>query len=130
MAEVAGAVAGARKAIATKFSVRDQDINIKIVPVEVFNGMTEKVNDNTATLVQDGQTFIALKKVNGAWKIALGELLKKGGKSTEQTMKELHGSISRVAQVAKDIESGKFTSAEEAAKAVSEAVPTRDEAAK
>jgi len=128
MAQVAGAVASARKAVVAKFNVRDQDLNIRIIPAGVFSGMTEKVDDDTASLMQDGQTIIVLKKVNGAWKVALGELLKQGGKTTDQTMKELHGSIGRVGQVAKDVESGKFTDAGEAAKAISEAVPSRDEA--
>jgi hypothetical protein len=127
MAQVVAGVAAARKAIVTKFKVRDQDLNIHVIPVEVFNGMTEKVDEDSATLEQDGQTVVVLKKISGAWKIALGELLKQGGKTIEQTLKELHGSIQRVEQVARDVESGKFTSADEAAKAVSEAVPSRDE---
>jgi len=126
MADVAGAVAAARKAIVSKFKVRDQDVNVHIIPVEMFNAMTEKVEADNATIMQDHEVFMVLKKVNGAWKIPLGELLKKGGKTTDQTMTDLHGSIDRVGQVTSQIESGKFTTAEEAAKAISEAVPTRD----
>jgi len=128
MAEVAGAVAGARKAVVTKFNVRDRDLNIQIVPVGVFSAMTERIENDTASLVQDGQVIIVLKKVSGAWKVALGELLKQGGKTTDRTMSDLKGSIERVGQVAKDVESGKFTSADLAAKAISEAVPSRDDA--
>lgn len=125
MADVAAAVAAARKAIVSKFNVRDQDINVHIIPVEMFNSMTEKVEADTATVMQGQEVFMALKKVNGTWKIPLGELLKKGGKTTDQTMADLRGSIDRVGQVTKEIESGKFTNADEAAKAISEAVPTR-----
>ena len=91
MTEVVNAVAGARKAIVVKFKVRDQDVNLHIIPVEMFSTMKEKVDGDTATLMQEGHAFILLKKVNGAWKIALGDLLKKGGKSTDQTMKDLRG---------------------------------------
>ncbi len=126
MADVAAAVAAARKAIVARFNVRDQDIEVHIIPVEMFNGMTENVVEDTASVLREGQPFMVLKKVNGAWKIPLGKLLKKGGKTTDQTMSDLHGSIDRVGKVTKEIEAGKFTKAEEAAKAVSEAVPTRE----
>jgi len=126
MEDVATAVAAARKAIVSKFNVRDQDVKVQVFPVEMFNGMTEKVEADTATVMQEGEPFVVLKKVNGAWKIPLGELLKKGGKTIDQTMTDLHESIQRVGQVTSEIESGKFTNAEEAAKAISEAVPTQE----
>jgi hypothetical protein len=73
MTDVVTAVAAARKAVVSKFNVRDQDVNVHIFPVEMFSGMTEKVDDDTATVMKDGEEFMALKKVNGAWRVPVGE---------------------------------------------------------
>jgi predicted secreted protein len=126
MTDVAKAVAAARKAVISKFNVGDQEVKVQIFPVDMFNGMTEKVEEDAATVMKDGESFMVLKKVNGTWRIPIGEVVKRSGKTNEQTMTDVRGAIERVGQVAKGVESGKYTNAEEAAKAIGEAVPSRD----
>lgn len=119
MTDAADAIARARKAVTAKFGVADKDLKTEMVPAEVLSRLEEKkVDDNTVSFGAEGEPVAVVKKVDGKWKMSIGDLVKQSGKKPDELVKEVREGGERLAKVTREIDVGTYANVDEAVRAI------------
>jgi hypothetical protein len=129
MADVARGVAAVRAAAADKLgSAEAAKIRAETVPADVLSALREQVDGDRALLTMKGDPAgMALKKIGDAWKFDLAETFRRQHQQPAEVVRATWRSVERVDQVRRDVQAGKYKTAEEVGQALGVALEVRTE---